>query len=163
MLDQIHDHSLCQNNEKQKCSWPTFHEDKTNILSGQFHGNNNIVSERAENTKITRYFAKNQRKVENVDVSVHKHFRQLLKDLMEELKLAIKIKNRRVQLVWMLESMEFAKTGQKLETSTSNEYTSTFQSSPEQAAERDFQPIFLKSFVSPDYFLLTHLLSFNIS
>ena len=29
---------------------------------------------------------KNQRNVKNVDVSVHKHFRQLLKDLLEEFK-----------------------------------------------------------------------------
>ena len=66
MLDQIHDHSLCQNNEKQKCSWPKFHADKENILSGKFHGNINIVSGRAENTKITRYFAKNQGNVEKL-------------------------------------------------------------------------------------------------
>ena len=92
----------------------------------------NIVSERAENTKITRYFAKHQGNVEKVEVSVQKHFRQLLKDLLDELKFvfddedkkwveasrmvtdistwAVKIKNRSVQLVWMLESMEFAKT-----------------------------------------------------
>ena len=79
MLDQIHDHSLCQNNEKKKCSWPKFHADKENILSGKFHGNINIVSERAENTKITRYFAKNQGNVEKVDISVHKHLKQLLR------------------------------------------------------------------------------------
>ena len=54
MLDQIHDHSLCQNNEKKKCSWPKFHADKENILSGKFHGNINIVSGRAKKTKITR-------------------------------------------------------------------------------------------------------------
>ena len=58
MLDQIHDHSLCQNNEKKKCSWPKFHADKENIISGKFHGNINIFSGRAENTKITRYFAR---------------------------------------------------------------------------------------------------------
>ena len=80
---------------------------------------------------------KNQRNVKNVDVSVHKHFRQLLKDLLEEFKfvfddedkkwveasrtvtditsLAVKIKNRGVQLVWMLESTEFAKTAHVLD------------------------------------------------
>jgi hypothetical protein len=36
--------------------------------------------------------------------------------------LAVKIKNRGVQLVWMLESMEFAKTAHA---STSHEYPST--------------------------------------
>ena len=75
--------------------------------------------------------------MKNVDVSVYKHFRQLLKDLLEEFKfvfddedkkwveasrtvtditsLAVKIKNRGVQLVWMLESTEFAKTAHVLD------------------------------------------------
>jgi hypothetical protein len=41
--------------------------------------------------------------------------------------LAVKIKNRGVQLVWMLESMEFAKTAHALDRnlSTSHEYPST--------------------------------------
>jgi hypothetical protein len=76
--------------------------------------------------------------------------KQLLEDLLDEMKfvfddedkkwveasttvtdittLAVKIKNRGVQLVWMLESMEFVRycscTGHNFKTSTSHEYPS---------------------------------------
>ena len=86
MLDQIGDHSLCKHNNKEKCSWPNFHKDEKNILAGKFHGNLNITSEQAENTRITRYFAKKQGDAEKVEVAVQKQLKRMLEDLLVELK-----------------------------------------------------------------------------
>jgi 23S rRNA pseudoU1915 N3-methylase RlmH len=131
ITDILHDHSKC---DKERCSWPKIHSDKSNILSGKLNKDVIIKSDEPGTTIFTRSIAQHvaTQAKESYEESVYKHLTTYITTLYQELStvfnaddrkcikigryiadwgsVAVKLKTRSVSVYHLLEKAKFVES-----------------------------------------------------